>query len=157
MRQRFRQSALSGPRVLKVVSMLLALSCAALPLRAEPAARPPEKPDCNCNFPDAAARASESPPATTYTHIRPHLDRHDEIAALEAVQIALTQVGDGASYVWYRHGGRLSGIVQPTQSFRDYKGRICRHLFVTLSAVGQSKRTGAIACRLADGSWELDG
>lgn len=89
--------------------------------------------------------------------IRPRLDDLDEAAALEAVQVALTEVGDGSSYVWYRHGGRLSGIVQPTQSFKDTLGRVCRHIVVTLRDVSRQKRTEGIACRLADGAWELDG
>lgn len=82
---------------------------------------------------------------------------HDEIAALEAVRVALTEVGDGSSYVWYRNGGRLSGVVQPTRAFEDTLGRICRHLVVTLSAAGRSSRTNTIACRLPDGTWTLDG
>jgi|LNFM01.1.fsa_nt_gb hypothetical protein len=91
------------------------------------------------------------------SEIRPLLDARDEAAALEAVQLALTEVGDGSTYVWYRHGGRLSGLVQPTQSFKDALGRVCRHIVVTLNDVSRSKRTEGIACRLSDGGWELDG
>ena len=89
--------------------------------------------------------------------IRPWFDRNDEVAALEAVRVALTEVGDGSSYVWYRHGGRLSGIVKPTQSFEDMRGRVCRHLVVTMSASGYSRTASAIACRLPDGTWTIDG
>lgn len=89
--------------------------------------------------------------------IRPLLDAKDEAAALEAVTVALTEVGDGSTYVWYRHGGRLSGLVQPTQTFRDLLGRVCRHIVVTLNDASRSKRTEGIACRLSDGGWELDG
>ncbi|MDX2159144.1 MAG: hypothetical protein SFW09_21780 [Hyphomicrobiaceae bacterium] len=88
---------------------------------------------------------------------RPSFDRYDEAAALEAVQVALTEVGDGSSYVWYRRGGRLSGIVQPTQSFIDTFGRVCRQLIVTLSSEGKSRQTDAIGCRRADGHWVIDG
>ena len=91
------------------------------------------------------------------SEIRPLLDARDEAAALEAVQVALTEVGDGSTYVWYRHGGRLSGLVQPTQSFKDVLGRVCRHIVVTLNDASRSKRTEGIACRLSDGGWELDG
>lgn len=91
------------------------------------------------------------------SEIRPLLDARDEAAALEAVQVALTEVGDGSTYVWYRHGGRLSGLVQPTQSFKDALGRVCRHIVVTLNDASRSRRTEGIACRLSDGGWELDG
>lgn len=89
--------------------------------------------------------------------IRPRLDARDEAAALEAVQVALSEVGDGSTYVWHRYGGRLSGLVQPTQSFKDIHGRVCRYLVVTLSDTTRQRRTEGIACRLADGVWQLEG
>jgi surface antigen len=85
------------------------------------------------------------------------LDENDEIAALEAIRIALTEVGDGGSYVWRRTHGRLSGIVQPTASFKDPAGRVCRHIVLTMSIGMASARAEGIACRLADGRWQLDG
>ncbi|MGE0768836.1 MAG: hypothetical protein AB7L90_20540 [Hyphomicrobiaceae bacterium] len=101
--------------------------------------------------------AQRSPTPDIGVEIRPLLDARDEAAALEAVTVALTEVGDGSTYVWYRHGGRLSGLVQPTQTFRDVLGRVCRHIVVTLNDASRSKRTEGIACRLQDGGWELDG
>ena len=89
--------------------------------------------------------------------VRPLFDARDEAAALEAVTVALTEVGDGSTYVWYRHGGRLSGLVQPTQTFKDSLGRVCRHIVVTLNDASRSKSAEGIACRLSDGGWDLDG
>ena len=40
---------------------------------------------------------------------RHRLSRHDHDAALEAIQIALVEVQDGASYVWRRRHGQLNG------------------------------------------------
>ena len=80
----------------------------------------------------------------------------DEIAALEAVRIALTEVGDGGAYVWRRRHGSLSGVVMPTVSFKD-GGRVCRHIRLLLT---RGKRVGTaegIACRLADGRWQFEG
>jgi hypothetical protein len=86
-----------------------------------------------------------------------HLDMTDEMAALEAVHLALSEVGDGASYVWHRRNGRISGIISPTASFKDAEGRVCRHITVTLTAGPQSARTEGIACRMTDKSWRLEG
>jgi hypothetical protein len=86
-----------------------------------------------------------------------HLDENDEIAALEAIRVALTEVGDGNSYVWYRRRGRLSGIVQPTVSFKDPGGRVCRHILLIITAGAATGRAEGIACRLGDGRWQLDG
>src|SRR5262249_45549449 len=87
----------------------------------------------------------------------PRLEASDEIATLEALHLALTGVGDGSSYVWHRRNGRLSGVIQPTASFVDRAGRVCRHLILVLSAGSYSKRTEGIACRLATGVWQLEG
>ena len=85
------------------------------------------------------------------------LTESDRVAALENVQYALSELGDGASYVWHRGHGKLSGVIQPTQSFVDAKGRVCRHLVVLLSAGEKSRKTEAVACRLENGVWRFDG
>lgn len=114
---------------------------------------PPQS--CHCDQPDETPTTGRSRPQSA--DARPLFDPRDKAAALEAVQVALTEVGDGSTYVWYRHGGRLSGLVQPTQSFKDVLGRVCRHIVVTLNDATRQKATQGIACRLADGAWELDG
>ncbi len=85
------------------------------------------------------------------------LDETDEIAALESVQFALSEVGDGASYIWHRNNGRLSGMVQPVTSFKDGQGQICRHVVVILTSGNNSKKTEGVACRLTTGQWKLEG
>lgn len=85
------------------------------------------------------------------------LDESDRAAALENVQFALSELGDGASYVWHRRHGKLSGVIRPTQSFVDTTGRVCRHIVVLLSAGEKSRKTEAIACRLENGVWRFDG
>jgi surface antigen len=85
------------------------------------------------------------------------LDENDEIAALEAIRVALTEVGDGSTYVWHRTHGRLSGIVQPTVSFKDPAGRVCRHILLIMTVGTATGRAEGIACRLANGRWQLDG
>lgn len=92
-----------------------------------------------------------------YPDFRASLDETDELAALDAIHVALSEVGDGGSYIWHRNHGRLSGIFQPTQSFKDGGGNVCRHLVVTLSSGAAIRRTEGIACRLSSGRWQLDG
>jgi hypothetical protein len=117
-------------------------------------ARPAEPPQCNCPN-------SSKPPGTwakpRYAEAIELLDENDEIAALEAIRVALTEVGDGATYVWHRQHGRLSGIVQPTVSFKDGAGRVCRHILLIMTVGTATGRAEGIACRLADGRWQLDG
>jgi len=87
---------------------------------------------------------------------QPALNEIDEIAALEKVQLALTEVADGSSYIWHRSHGRLSGLVRPVSSFKDTKGAVCRHAVVVLSDVKVTKRTEIVACRLPTGIWQLE-
>lgn len=83
-------------------------------------------------------------------------DEVDEIAALEAIRIALSEVGDGSAYVWHRRYGRLGGFVQPTTSFKDPAGRVCRHIVLLLTRGERVGRAEGVACRLGDGRWQLD-
>ena len=96
---------------------------------------------------------AEMPPVAE----RAMLDETDEIAALESVQFALTEVGDGASYIWHRNNGHLSGMVQPVTSFKDGQGQVCRHVVVILTSGLVSKKAEGVACRLNTGQWKLEG
>lgn len=121
---------------------------------AEPAAAKPAAPTCSC--PDT--QHSSRPKFAGLPALVPGpLDASDEFAALDSVRFALTEVPDGASYVWHRHNGRLSGVVKPVSSFKDAEGSVCRHIVVVLNSATTTKKTEGIACRLSDGAWELDG
>ena len=114
----------------------------------------PDAQACNCS---GAPENTNPSPRPRLAAAAPPLDKHDEAATLEAVHMALSEVGDGASYVWHRRGSKLSGIINPTSSFKDAEGRVCRHLVMTLTAGERSARTEGIACRMADRSWRLEG
>jgi surface antigen len=116
--------------------------------------KPAHSPQCMC--PDANKGPSfwAKPKYATAAEL---LDENDEIAALEAIRVALTEVGDGGTYIWHRTHGRLSGIVQPTASFKDSGGRVCRHILLIMTVGTATGRAEGIACRLADGRWQLDG
>ena len=114
-----------------------------------------------CTCPQQEPQSHKLWPRPKFAGTRPDtqtsFDPTDEVAALEAVHLALTEVGDGAAYVWHRRNGRLSGVVRPTTSFKDVRGQICRHIVVSLSVDSYSKTTEGIACRLANGTWQLEG
>ncbi len=105
-------------------------------------------------LPDGSVRMMPDPDQFV---VRPVFDIADEIATLEAVHFALSQIGDGSSYVWHRRNGRLSGIVHPTASFKDTTGKVCRHIVLELSSGDFARRTEGIACRLHTGVWQLEG
>lgn len=107
-----------------------------------------------CTCPNGRSSSATKP---KFAGLKAPLDETDEIAALESVQFALSEVADGSSYVWHRSNGRLSGIVKPTSSFKDQSGSICRNILVVLNSADLTKKTEVIACRLTTGVWQLDG
>lgn len=108
----------------------------------------------------APAWQAPQPPAPMpleHPAIQPQIEAGDDLAALEAVDIALTQASDGATYVWRRGNGRLVGAVRPTKTFRDADQRMCRHIEMQLRLGTYLRRTEGIACRASDGVWVLEG
>lgn len=79
----------------------------------------------------------------------------DKRAALQALQFALNEVADGATFVWHRKRGLLNGTVKPTTAFLDEDARLCRHVVFTLTAGPRKSSIEAIACRDADGHWSM--
>ena len=157
-----RRSILRLPARLALLAYTAAAGCLALGLFAPLAhahdATPTEQPPCSC--PNLGPNPSKPPAVSAkpkFAETNAHLDDNDEIAALEAIRVALTEVGDGGTYVWYRQHGRLSGIVQPTVSFKDVAGRVCRHILIIMTVGAATGRAEGIACRLGDGRWQLDG
>lgn len=110
-------------------------------------------------LPQSEQRAAEVRPdgarPTTLAELKARLDAGDRRAALEALHLALTELGDGSSYVWGHTSRSLIGVIRPTMAFRDVHGRVCRHVVYTLSLGGYSKTIEGIACRGKDGLWSF--
>jgi hypothetical protein len=161
-----RRSIVRLPARVAALASGVVAGCLALSLFSELArahdVKPAEQPSCTCPSQGANPEPEPSKPPVVRTkpkfaETNAHLDESDEIAALEAIRVALTEVGDGGSYVWYRQHGRLSGVVQPTASFKDVAGRVCRHILLIMTVGAATGRAEGIACRLGDGRWQLDG
>ncbi len=137
-----------------------------LPPAGGPAASSPSGP-CTCPGTTPGGAPSSTPdnqiprnklwPKPALADLKATLDETDAIAALEALQLALSEVGDGATYIWHRRHGRLSGAVKPTSSFKEADGQICRHIVVALTSGDYSRKAEGIACRSPAGVWTLAG
>lgn len=116
-----------------------------------------QAPSCNC---PGASNSRQKPKFADLKSApddgRP-LDSSDEIAALSSVQHALSATADGATYVWHRNNGRISGLVQPTSSFKSVEGGICRHIVVMMTTGNKTRKTEGVACRQQNGVWSLEG
>lgn len=105
----------------------------------------------------AAQATAGALPASGLNELRARLDRSDRQAAYQALALALDELGDGVTLVWRRPARGLVGKIKPVSAFRDDKGRVCRHIFYSLSLGGYEKEIEGNACREADGSWSLAG
>ncbi len=93
----------------------------------------------------------------TFASLRARLDRSDRTLALSALQVALSELGDGATLIWKRPSRGLIGVIKPISAFRDDSGRVCRHLSYSLSLGSYVRRVEGIACREQTGMWSLQG
>ncbi len=96
-------------------------------------------------------------PTPTLAELRSKLDASDRAIALQALDLALTELGDGTTLMWKRPTRQLAGAVRPISVFRDDSGRVCRHVLYALTLGPYSKQVEGIACRGADGHWSLQG
>lgn len=116
-----------------------------------------DAPSCAC--PGTSSRRQKP----KYADLKPSpddgraLDAGDEVAALSSVQHALSATADGATYVWHRNNGRISGLVQPTSSFKNVEGTLCRHVVVMMTTGNKTRKAEGVACRDARGVWSLEG
>jgi surface antigen len=105
---------------------------------------------------DVAAVATEPAPQGL-TELNSGLDHSDRTVALQALQMALTELGDGVTLVWRRPVSQLTGRIKPVSAFRDDQGRICRHVVYSLARGGHEKQIEGSACREVDGRWAIAG
>lgn len=144
----------SGPVLADPVSLK---PCKCAPERYQAASNSAKHPQPGTMRPTVATR-TEPPPAL---RLRPSLQKRfslgDRIAALESLQLALTHVADGSSYVWHRGHGQLSGIVRPTRSYLSKSGKVCRDLIVLFASGEQQRKTATSACRQKSGIWRING
>lgn len=103
------------------------------------------------------ATVSNQPPAQGLTELKSSLDRSDRTVALQALQLALTELGDGVTLVWRRPISQLTGRIKPVSAFRDDAGRICRTVVYSLARAGQEQEIEGVACREEDGRWAIAG
>jgi surface antigen len=89
--------------------------------------------------------------------LKTSLDSSDRTIALQALQMALTELGDGVTLVWRRPISQLTGRIKPVSAFRDDAGRICRTVVYSLAQGGREKEIEGVACREEDGRWAIAG
>jgi surface antigen len=91
------------------------------------------------------------------SELKARLDLSDRVAAVQALELALSELADGVTLVWQRPERALVGRIKPVSAFRDDKGRVCRHVVYSLALGTYQREIEGVACRESDGSWSLSG
>lgn len=140
-----RTFRLNAPIIMGAGALLFSLlSPASPPLKAEESGA------------EVAVKASEGQPRGL-GELKAQLDQSDRAAAVQALQLALSELGDGVTLVWRRPTRGLVGRIKPVSAFRDDQGRVCRHVVYSLALGTYQRRIEGVACRRPDGYWSLSG
>jgi surface antigen len=105
----------------------------------------------------AKAEQASNEGKSSFRQLKAQLDWSDRIAALKALELALSELGDGTTLVWQRRERHLVGRIRPDSPFHDGNGRLCRHIVYSLALGAHQRRVEGNACREPDGSWSLSG
>jgi len=93
----------------------------------------------------------------SFEELKTRLDGSDRRAAMQALDLALSELADGMTLVWQRPERALAGRIKAISAFRDDRGRICRHVLYSLTLGAYQRQIEGVACKEADGSWSLSG
>jgi surface antigen len=140
-----RSFHLNAPIIGAGALLLSVLLPAPLPLKAE-----------ESGARDVAAVAN-GPAPQGLKELKTSLDRADRTVALQALHMALSELGDGVTLVWRRPVSQLTGRIKPVSAFRDDAGRLCRSVVYSLARGGREKEIEGVACREEDGRWAIAG
>ena len=66
---------------------------------------------------------------------------------MQALELALSELGDGVTLVWRRPERELVGRIKPVSAFRDDQGRVCRHVVYSLALGTYQRQIEGVACR----------
>ena len=92
----------------------------------------------------AASKAGQLRPERTQGTSRP---QRPGGAPMQALELALSELGDGVTLVWRRPERELVGQIKPVSAFRDDQGRVCRHVVYSLALGTYQRQIEGVACR----------
>lgn len=83
------------------------------------------------------------------------LDEADCLSIQHSQQAALEHATDGASVPWNNPNSGHGGTVTPVRTFQEPNGTYCREYQTMITVDGQAQRGHGTACRMPDGSWQV--
>ena len=90
-------------------------------------------------------------------HIGQSLDEYDKVMLQKTSHQALEFAPSGSSVAWNNPDSGNHGYVTPTKTIKDpNSGRYCREYTQTIVVGGQTEKASGRACRMPDGSWQIE-
>ena len=83
------------------------------------------------------------------------LDERDRLMMGQSFQSALERAPDNSSSSWRNPNTGNSGYTTPTRTVVASNGTPCREFTQTVMIGGKSQQAYGTACRMADGSWQI--
>jgi surface antigen len=83
------------------------------------------------------------------------LDQRDRRLAAEATQRALETGATGSELPWRNPDTGNSGTVTPVRTYQQASGRYCREYQSEIVVGGKTHQGFGTACRMPDGSWQI--
>lgn len=83
------------------------------------------------------------------------MDETDRMMAEQTAQRTLETTPTGQTSTWSNPDSGHSGSVTPTRTYNTPQGQDCREYETTVYIDGQRETAYGTACRLPDGTWEL--
>lgn len=83
------------------------------------------------------------------------LSRADQAYAARTTQNTLERQPSGTTGHWRNPDSGHAGTVTPRRTYQTRSGRYCREFTQTIRVGGQQQRAYGTACRMPDGSWQI--
>ena len=83
------------------------------------------------------------------------LDQRDRDLAARTAQTSLETAPTGTASTWNNPDTGASGTFTPTRTYQEGSGRYCREYQQEIYVGGERHRGYGTACRMADGTWQI--
>jgi len=83
------------------------------------------------------------------------LDQRDKDLAMKQAQYSLENSRSGQTSEWRNPDSGHSGTFTPTRTYQDSSGRQCREYQQEILVEGEKHQSHGIACRMPDGTWQI--
>ncbi len=83
------------------------------------------------------------------------LDQRDRELAIKTAQVSLERAPTGTTSTWVNPDSGAQGTFSPTRTYQQSNGQYCREYQQDIIVGGKKHQSYGTACRMPDGSWQI--